>query len=109
MRKLYLIMAILGGLVPFAFYAVHFATQGLDPLVFLSASVATPAVRGLTADLVLASVVFWIAIIHRRRAKGGPNPAVFIALNLLVGLACAIPAYLFANSRPEGTPAQERP
>jgi len=92
--------------VPSVFYVQHFANQGPDPMVFLSAMGANQAVRGLSADLVLASLAFWAAMFHDRRQRGGPNPVAFVALTLLIGLSCAIPAYLYARTREIGEAAR---
>lgn len=99
MGTFYLVLAVLGAVVPSVFYAQHFALQGADPMAFLSAAVATPAVRGLTADLVLSSLAFWAAMIYERRRRNGPHPLLFVAINLLIGLSCAVPAYLYARAR----------
>ena len=50
-----------------------------------------------TLYLVL-SVVFWIEMLELRRRGSGPNPALFIVLNLAIGLSCALPAYLYART-----------
>jgi hypothetical protein len=102
MKIFYLVMAILGAVVPFVFYVQHFALLGTDPVAFLSAAVATPAVRGLTADLVLSSLAFWAVMVHERRKRNGPHPILFVAINLMIGLSCAIPAYLYARIRRSG-------
>ena len=57
-----------------------------------------PATGGFTADLVITSLVFWIAMYHRKYVGKGPNPAIFVVLNLTIGLSCALPAYLYATS-----------
>jgi MFS-type transporter involved in bile tolerance (Atg22 family) len=98
MKTVYLAMAVVGAVVPYAFFVQHIAVQGADPVALVSAVTASPAVSGFTADLVLASVAFWAAMFHERR-RGGPNPILFIALNLLIGLSCAIPAHLYARTR----------
>jgi hypothetical protein len=99
MKTVYLAMAVVGAVVPYAFFVQHIAVQGADPVALVSAITASPAVRGFTADLVLASLAFWAAMFHQRSRRGGPNPILFIALNLLIGLSCAIPAYLYARTR----------
>ena len=38
----------------------------------------------------------------QQKSRGkGPSPALFIALNLLIGPSCAFPAYLYARERQE--------
>jgi hypothetical protein len=97
MKSLYLVLAILGAVVPYAFFVQHFASQGLSLPVFVAEIFANPAAGGFTADLLLCSFVFWIAMFQRRRQADAPSPWLFIVLNLAIGLSCALPAYLYAR------------
>ncbi len=102
-RKLYLGLAFAGAIVPYIYFVQHFSDVGLGLGDFLSAIFANPAAGGFTADLLISSFVFWIAMFHRRSLGKGPKPWLFIALNLTIGLSCALPAYLATNeSRPSG-------
>jgi hypothetical protein len=47
--------------------------------------------------LVISSLVFWIALFNRHSKGIGPRPWFFVALNLGIGLSCALPAYLYVN------------
>lgn len=96
MKKIYLLLAIAGAVVPYWFFAQHFAQSGLDLLVFLQAVFANDAAAGFTADLVMSSFVFWIFMFVRRGSGRGPKPYLFVLLNLTIGLSCALPAYLYA-------------
>ena len=97
-KMIYLSLAIVGTIVPFVFFAQHFGAVGYGLSDFIGAVFVNGAASGFAADLVIASVVFWIAIIQRRRIGKGPNPVLFIVLNLTIGLSCALPAYLYANN-----------
>jgi hypothetical protein len=96
MKTLYLIAAILGAIVPYLFFLNFIGTSGLDLPGFVAAVFANPAAGGFTADLLLSSFVFWVFMFHRHKYTHGPSPVVFIVLNLLIGLSCALPAYLYA-------------
>jgi hypothetical protein len=95
-KKLYLALAFAGAIVPYLFFIQHFADKGLGLGDFIAASFVNPAAGGFTADLLISSLVFWIAMLHRRSAGKGPKPLGFIVLNLAIGLSCALPAYLYA-------------
>ncbi len=97
MKNLYLALAILGALTPYAFFIRHFADQGLALQPFLSALFVNPAAGGFTTDLFISSLVFWIAMFVKRRRAAGPSPWLFVVLNLTIGLSCALPAYLYAR------------
>ena len=97
MRNIYLVAAILGAVVPYVFFLQHFGAEGIDLMRFLGAAFANPAAAGLGSDLFISSFVFWIYMFHVGSA--GPKPWPFIALNLLIGLSCALPAYLYWRER----------
>ena len=103
MKTLYLILAIIGAVIPYALFLQHFSVEGISLSGFVSAIFANPAAGGFTADLLFTSVVFWIFMIQQRRRDKGPNPILFIVLNLLIGLSCAFPAYLYARERKSET------
>ena len=106
MKVLYLLLAVVGAIVPYIFLAQHFGTAGYGVKTFVDAIFATPAAGGFTTDVLISSLVFWIAMFARRSRGKGPNPALFIALNLLIGLSCALPAYLYADERMRGAAPQ---
>ncbi len=99
MKTLYLVLAIVGAVVPFAFFAEHFSASGYALPDFVAALFVNGAAGGFAADLLITSVVFWIAMLELSRRGSGPNPALFIVLNLAIGLSCALPAYLYARTR----------
>jgi len=96
MKQLYLTLAILGAIVPYIFFFQFMEINGFDIAKFMSASVVNYAAAGITADILFSSFVFWLFIYVQHR-KGGPNPLLFIVLNLTIGLSCALPAYLYAR------------
>ena len=96
-RTAFLLLAIVGGVVPFLFFGQHFASVGFGLMDFVEALFANPAASGFTADLLISSFVFWIAMFYRKRQGKGPGPALFIVLNLFIGLSCALPAYIYAS------------
>ncbi len=99
MKTIYLILAIVGAIIPYLFFVQHFDTAGFGISSFVTALFANPAAGGFTADLLFTSLVFWIAIFQQRRHGRGPSPAIFVLLNLIIGLSCAFPAYLYAREK----------
>ena len=94
MKNVYLILAILGAIVPYVFFLQFFADAGFDAVGLLVAGFANGAAGGFTADLFFSSFVFWLYMFKR---DAGPSPWLFIVLNLTIGLSCALPAYLYAG------------
>ena len=97
MKTLYLVLAIVGAAVPYVFFIQHFSSEGVSLPGFVAALFANPAASGFTSDLLITSFVFWIAMFQQRSRGKGPSPIIFIALNVLIGLSCALPAYLYAR------------
>ena len=103
MKTLYLLLAIVGAVLPYVFFVQYFSSEGVSLSGFVAALFANPAAGGFTADLLLTSSVFWIFMFHQKSREKGPRPILFIVLNLLIGLSCAFPAYLYARERREIT------
>lgn len=95
----YLALAVIGAVVPYYFFIQHFSAQGLAISNFLGAVFANAAASGFAVDLVISSLVFWLVMFVRRQKGEGPAPALFIVLNLFIGLSCALPAYVYASLR----------
>ena len=99
MKNLYLILAIVGAIIPFIFLGQFFEQEGINIPNFISALFSNGATAGFTTDLVISSLVFWIYTFHAWQKSDGPSPYLFILLNLTVGLSCALPAYLYTRKK----------
>ncbi len=97
MKNLYLLLAALGAVVPYIFFLNFFTSEGVDLMLFIGGLFVNGAAGGFTADLLISSFVFWLFMFSRW--DSGPKPWIFIALNLTIGLSCALPAYLWAAER----------
>ena len=102
MRSFYLLLAVVGAIVPLVFFAQFFFASGAAaaPLDFIPALFVNGAAAGFSADLLISSFVFWGYMWNRRAS--GPKLFPFVALNLCIGLSCALPAYLFSTTRTDG-------
>ena len=98
MKKIYLVLAILGAVIPFVFFIGFFQEHGINLPEFLKALFVNGAAGGFSADLFFSSFVFWFFMFTEIK-KNGPSPYLFIILNLTIGLSCALPAYLYAREK----------
>ncbi len=99
MRNLYLALAIAGAVIPYVFFFEFFSTQGTSLLDFIAALFANGAAGGFSADLIITSAVFWVFMFKQQQRGKGPNPIPYIVVNLLIGLSCALPGYLYLRER----------
>ena len=97
MKHVYLVLAVVGAVVPYLFFFEYFGEAGFGLGGFVSALFVNGAAGGFTADLLITSVVFWIYMWSRNTA----NMWVYVLLNLTIGLSCALPAYLYMHAEDE--------
>ena len=98
MRNIYLVLAILGAVIPYLFFFDFFQREGLNIPLFVKSLFVNGAAGGFTADLLIASVAFWLFMFsEKRKDLNMPAPYLFVALNLTIGLSCALPAYFYAR------------
>ena len=95
MKQIYLVWTIVGAVIPIMFFLGVFHADMVGVMGFVPALFANSAAGGFTADLLITSGVFWTYMVT---AKDGPKPWAFIALNLCIGLSCALPAYLYRRA-----------
>ena len=95
MKNVYLILAIVGAVVPYIFFLDFFATSGFELGGFVAALFANGAAGGFTADLLITSFAFWIYL----WSKNTPFIWAYVLINLTIGLSCALPAYLYVKAR----------
>jgi len=99
MKQVYLIWAIVGGVVPVLFFLGIFHADMVRAAGFIPALFVNSAAGGFAADLLISSAVFWTYMFS---AKEGPKPWLFVAINLCIGLSCALPAYLYRRAAVQG-------
>ena len=92
MKRLYMALATLGAIAPYLFFIQHFSTAGFGLGSFISALFVNGAAGGFSTDLLISSLVLWIYIFSEGKVK---RPWAFVLVNLLIGLSCALPLYLY--------------
>lgn len=109
MRSFYLLMAVIGTIVPWIFFAGFFSANGLDVPGFLGGLFVNGAAGGISADVILSSAVFWAWSRGDALKKGVGNWWILIPATVLVGLSLALPLYLWMREGAmQATPATVR-
>lgn len=96
--SIYLTLAVLGAVAPYFFFLRFFAAEGLAG-DFVGALFVNGAAGGFAADLLISSLVFWIYMLGEARRVGVTRPWIFVVVNLVIGLSCALPLFLWARER----------
>lgn len=99
MKNTYLVLAVLGGVIPYLFFFQFVRIEGVNLPLFVESLFVNGAAGGFSADLLFTSFVFWLFMFIEAKDSRKPSPYLFIALNLTIGLSCALPAYLYAKER----------
>lgn len=94
MKIAYLELAVLGAIIPLIFFQMFMVQYGVNLGEFIRQLFATLPASGFTADLLITSLVFWIWSFRESRVHGMRNWWAFVLLNLMIGLSCALPAFL---------------
>jgi hypothetical protein len=99
MKNVYLVLTIVGTIVPYVFFIEHFSAAGFGIVALLASTFANGAASAFAADVLLSSVVFWVYLGSRKV----PNRWIYMLLNVAVGLSCALPLYLYMTTRASET------
>ena len=106
---LFLTLAAIGAVLPWFFFLQFFEAEGLGG-DFVGALFVNGAAGGFTTDLLISSLVFWIFLFAEARRSGVARPWLYVLVNLLIGLSCALPLFLWARERSaRATLAHEAP
>lgn len=99
LRRLLLVLAVLGLVLPWWFNLQYFAQGGsVLPGPFFASAFANALSTAITIDVYLAALVFAVAVAADREA--GPRRWWAVPLAFGVGLAFAWPGYLWWRSAP---------
>ena len=102
MRRFYLVMAIVGTVVPWAFFANFFAANGLDVPGFIGGLFANGAAGGFSADVLISIAVFWVWSWHDAKTHSIDRWWWVLPSGCLVGLSLALPLYLWLREGHRG-------
>ena len=99
MRNVYLIVAIIGAVVPMYYFVSWFEEFGYDLGAMVEAWNVNDASTGLTYDLTIAAIALLVWIIaETTRSKAWLN-LIAIPATFCIGVSCGLPLYLYLRSR----------
>jgi hypothetical protein len=95
MKRFYLAAAIIGTIIPWAFFLTFFSQEGPDLPRFVSSLFVNGAAGGFSADVLISIGVFWLWSYHDSRRHRVARWWVVLPAGALVGLSLALPLYLY--------------
>ena len=95
MKKLYLLLSVIGTIVPFAIFIPWVLNHGLDLSLFVREWLATPIAQFFAAYFLITWLV-WLVFIYADQRKKKTNLwwIPFIG-NFCIGLSFSVPFYLY--------------
>jgi Terpene cyclase DEP1 len=94
MQIIYLILAIVGFVLPYSQFIPFLVDHGLNLSLFWSQLFANQASSADTLDLFTSSFVFWIFVFKEGTKLRMKFLWIYIVVNLIIGLSCALPLFL---------------
>jgi hypothetical protein len=97
MKRLYLVLAILGFSIPYYFFLSFLLQNGLNLPLLLEQLFATPISTFFAVDLLITGVVFLIFSYFEARRMRIPRWWIYPAATLLVGPSFSFPLFLYVR------------
>ena len=94
MKRLYIVLCILGFAVPYYFFIQFVSQHGLRLSILVGQLFANPISSFFAADVIVSSVVLWIFINQETRKRSIKLWWVSIVALLTVGVSLALPLFL---------------
>ena len=93
-KNIYLILCILGTVIPYAFFVPFLAENGLNLGLFAQEMFATQIASFFSADVLVSSLALWAFIYFELYKRSIRNWWLAIVGNLVVGVSLALPLFL---------------
>lgn len=97
-RHVYLFAAVVGAVAPYVFFVRFMGGDDASMSAFVAQLFATSPAAGFTTDLLITSGVFWVWSFGEARRRGMKRWWSYVVVNLLVGLSCAFPLFLYVRA-----------
>jgi len=99
LQTTYLILCILGTILPYSQFVPFLLEHGLNLQLFLEQLFVNRISSFFAMDLIVSSLVLWIFVFWEGSRLGMKNLWVYIASNLLVGVSLGLPLFLLMRQR----------
>lgn len=95
----YLILCILGTVLPYSQFVPFLLEQGLDLQMFIEELFVNRISRFFGMDVIVSSLVLWVFVFGEGSRLKMKNLWVYIASSLLVGVSLGLPLFLLMRQR----------
>ena len=99
MKKLYLLLAVIGFTLPYYFFVSFLIENGLNLQLFFSQLFANNISTFFAVDLVITAIVFWVFLYRESQRWQMENEWVYVVTTLAVGPSFALPLFLYFRKK----------
>ncbi len=100
LRLIYLVLAIIGTVVPLAQYLPWMQANGADFNDLIAAWQVNGASTGLFYDMLIAAIALNVWILAETYVRKDYWVLICLPATYLIGVSCGLPLFLFLRSRP---------
>lgn len=97
LRRLYLLGAIVGFLLPYVYLVLFILENGFDVGLFISGLFANRPAAVFSTDVLVSSFVLWLFVFSEGRKLKMNYLGLYVVCNLLVGVSFALPLFLYVR------------
>jgi hypothetical protein len=94
-KNIYLVLTLLGLLIPYYFLFKFVGSNGLDIALLFQQLFTNNISTFFAVDLVISILVFWIYMFIEANKLQMKNSWLYLLASLLVGLSFALPLFLY--------------
>jgi uncharacterized protein DUF2834 len=98
-RNVYLVLALLGFVLPYWFLFKFLSVNGLNVPLLVQELFANSISTFFAVDLIISFLVFWIYMVGEATKLQMKNWWLYILASLTVGLSFALPLFLYFRER----------
>ena len=95
MKKLYLLLAVIGFILPYYFFISFLMTNGLNIQLLIDQLFANKISTFFAADLIITAIAFLVFIVWESRKDRIKNGWGYVLATLAIGPSFAVPLYLY--------------
>lgn len=99
MQWLFLVVAILGTILPLSYLLPILTAHGFDLPLFFRQLFQNNVAAFFGTDVIVSSLALWLFVFSEGRRRGMTNLWLYVVCNLAVGVSLALPLFLFFRER----------
>ncbi len=99
LQYLYLILCMLGTVLPYSQFVPFVAEHGLDVRLFVEQMFANRIAGLFGLDVIVSSIVLWAFVFTEGRRQQMRHLWVYVLCNVAVGVSLGLPLFLYMRER----------